>query len=198
MSDEDRDLEYPLAWPVGWPRMQSRHDAGFRVYGGRLTIADGLGRLLPELEKLGASDVIVSTNVLPRLTGKVGEVSDPGAAVYFRLERRGEQKVLACDKWTRVADNLAAIAAHVEALRGQQRWGVGTIAQAFAGYKSLSAIRNWWEILGVPPNAPADQIKKRKRELLAQHHPDRGGDPAQAAEVTEAYAEAVKAGAVAP
>jgi DnaJ-class molecular chaperone len=72
------------------------------------------------------------------------------------------------------------------------------LAQAFAGYKALEGIRNWWEILGVSPSATAVEIKARRRELLERHHPDKGGDPAQAAEVNAAYDQAVKAGAVAP
>ena len=197
-TPDERDLEYPLAWPVGWPRAKVRSSAPFHIRGARLTIGDGLDRVQPELERLGARDVIVSTNVRPRLHHTVGEAADPGVAVYFRLERGGERKVLACDKWSRVADNLAAIAAHVEALRGQQRWGVGTLAQAFAGYKALEGIRNWWEVLGVPPDATAARIKARRRELLEKHHPDKGGDPAQAAEINGAYDRAVRSGAVAP
>lgn len=198
MTADERDLEYPLAWPVGWRRTTFRGAAPFWKGTARLTIGNALDRLMPEMERLGARDVVVSTNVKPRLTGQVGEVGDPGAAVYFRLDRGGERKVLACDKWDRVADNLAAIAKHVEALRGQQRWGVGTLAQAFAGYKALEGIRNWWEILGVSPEATAAQIKARRRELLEKHHPDKGGDPGQAAEINEAYDRAVRSGAVAP
>jgi hypothetical protein len=55
--------------------------------------------------------------------------------VYFKLH--GKDRVLACDKWDRVADNIAAIAAHIDAIRRQDRYGVGTIDQAFAGYSAL-------------------------------------------------------------
>lgn len=202
---------YPLVWPVGWPRTKHRGPAPFHRVSGAggggvgsrlLSVSDALRRLLPELDRLGAYSVIISTNVRPTLAGLPGgsgNDADPGVAVYFSLGDRaaGDRKVLACDKWDRVADNIAAIAAHVEAIRGQQRWGVGTVAQAFAGYRALPAIRNWWEILGVAPNASADEIKRARRKLLEQHHPDRpGGDSARAAEVTEAYAQAQAAGAV--
>src|SRR5262249_31741204 len=62
---------------------------------------------------------------------------DVGAAVYFSLNKK--PYCLPCDRWNRLPDNLAAIAAHLEAMRGMDRWGVGSIEQAFAGYKALPA-----------------------------------------------------------
>jgi hypothetical protein len=41
-----------------------------------------------------------------------------------------------------VADNIAAIAAHIDAIRRQDRYGVGTLDQAFAGYVCRRAIIN--------------------------------------------------------
>lgn len=202
MSD-DENLSYPLRWPVGWPRAKYRHDAPFRRGKDRLSVAAALDRLMPELERLHTRDVIISTNVRPTLSGypssKEGQASaDPGAAVYFRLLRSEDRKVLACDKWTRLADNLAAIAAHVEALRGQERWGVGSIEQAFAGYKALAAVsakQPWWSVLGLAEDAPPQVVKDRWLNLLGQHHPDvRGGNGNRAAEINVAYQEARAAG----
>ena len=195
-DDEERETEYPLLWPQGWPRTPSeeRRPARFRMGAmgatSQLSIAEGRLRVLDELERLGASEIVISSNF--RAGREPGD--DRGVAVYFSLN--GVRSVLACDRWDRIAGNLGAIAAHVDAIRGQQRWGVGSMAQAFAGYKALPAVRNWWEILGVPRGASPDVIKAAKRELLTKHHPDRGGDPGQAAEITAAYAAAVEAGAV--
>jgi hypothetical protein len=188
---------FPLNWPAGWPRAVSRRASPFRTKAGkeRLSISGAIRRLMPELDRLGARDVIVSCNVRPHLYDQAGVVSDPGAAAYFFVD--GAPTVLACDKWDRVADNVAAIAAHVEALRGQERWGVGSRAQAFAGYKALPAMpaaRPWWEVLGLSPTATADQIAARRRELLERLHPDRpGGDASQAADVNAAYQAAMGA-----
>ena len=57
--------------------------------------------------------------------------------MYFKLDSVPEGLVLACDRWLRVEDNIAAVAAHIGALRGIDRWGVGSVRQAFAGYKRL-------------------------------------------------------------
>jgi DnaJ-domain-containing protein 1 len=42
-------------------------------------------------------------------------------------------------------------------------------------------------VLGLPPNATRQQIKRRYRILAKQHHPDRGGDPRQMQRIIAAY-----------
>jgi len=55
-----------------------------------------------------------------------------------------------------VSDNIAAIAAHIEALRAQERYGVGTIEQAFAGYSALEH-RTWQIVLRLDAGASLDR-----------------------------------------
>jgi hypothetical protein len=48
---------------------------------------------------------------------------------------------------------MAALAAHIGALRGQDRWGVGSVEQAFTGYQALPApmvVNDWRAVLGDP------------------------------------------------
>src|SRR5690242_2711334 len=48
--------------------------------------------------------------------------------------------------------------------------------------------RDYYEVLGVPKNASADEIKKAFRRLAVQHHPDKeGGDETKFKEINEAY-----------
>src|SRR6185369_11029233 len=48
--------------------------------------------------------------------------------------------------------------------------------------------RDYYEVLGVPKDASADEIKKAFRRAAVQHHPDKeGGDEAKFKEVNEAY-----------
>jgi molecular chaperone DnaJ len=49
------------------------------------------------------------------------------------------------------------------------------------------AQRDYYDILGVPKSASADEIKKAYRRAAIESHPDRGGDEAKFKEVNEAY-----------
>lgn len=147
-------------------------------------MSDVVSELYRELKLIGVGDfnVVVSTNVELRLDGTPysnrSAPSDPGAAVYFKL--KGKPCVLACDKWNRVEDNLSAIARHIEALRGQERWGVGSVEQAFAGYTALppagsSAGASWWNVIGCAHDAPFEVVKDAYRTKAREAHPDNGG-----------------------
>jgi hypothetical protein len=190
---------YPLAWPIGWPRHPSPARAAFHRFGvgGRRanTIAEGRDQLLRELRLLGAKDVVISTNAP---NSRRDNPSDPGAAVYFRL--LDKPRVLACDGWNRLADNLVALAKDVEAQRGRIRWRVGSLEQAYAGYLALAAVdakKPWWQVLGFKDTPigrmHVSEIEKRWRDLMSKHHPDRGGNPNQAAEINAAWREGKEA-----
>lgn len=192
---------YPLSWPASWPRTASyqRKAASFgtvRESGGRkkLSPTEAIDRLEEQLDALDAKAPLLSTNLELNLSGRPRgdrtEPADPGAAIYFKY--KGRDTVLACDKWDRVADNIAAIAKHIEALRGQDRWGVGTLAQAFAGYQALPAPEQWWEVLGVPRNASLSEIHAAHRRLIEQHHPDRGGSVPAAARINAARDQGIR------
>lgn len=172
---------FPLQWPAGWPRAKYRQRAVFGKFSSRgwkeqATVANGRERLSGELDRLGARYSVLSTNLELRLDGlprsNQAEPYDPGVAVYFQLE--GKPIALACDKWDRVADNIIALAKHIEALRGMDRWGVGTAAQAFAGYEALPAPDPWWKTLGLTgPTRSEREIKDAYRKaLLYFSYPD--------------------------
>ncbi len=209
MTTHESARRYPLSWPTGWKRTpaherqradfgKTRSDAVVvqRYADGRpddvrtrkrklpLTSADAAVRLEQELDRLGAEDAKLSTSQKLRLDGTprsdLSEPSDVGAAVYFILH--GKPRCLACDKWTRVADNIAAIAQHIDALRRIERYGIGTLDQAFTGYTALPPIGgtqggNWRAELGV--DAVDDLtfaiVEARYRTLLRERHPDAGG-----------------------
>lgn len=191
---------FPLSWPENWPRTvgHQRRDSPFKrpvAFAARGHSMDECRRALArELNLLGARKEVLSTNVQLRLDGlpysNRAQPDDPGAAVYFDLKNKPVS--LACDKWRRVEDNIWAIIKHIESIRGQARWGVGNVEQAFRGYMALPAPgqtsgANWWQTLGVAINATPGQVREAYLQLVKKHHPDRQGDPELFRRVQEAW-----------
>lgn len=205
---------YPLAWPEGWPRARSRKRARFstgtREYsqngGGSwlrksdLTISQATQRVLSELQTFGVphGEAIVSTNLELRLDGlpRSGQAqpSDPGVAVYWR--RPGEaMKVMAIDLYDRVADNLAAVAATLNAMRAIERHGGAQILErAFTGFTALPAPKKWPHVFGIKPGqvVTRDDIDRLFREKARTAHPDVGGSNEAMAELSAARDAALK------
>lgn len=206
---------YPLQWPAGWPRT----DAARRQYGRflkreaaradsswrrklDLTVTDGVERVIDELARMGIDrqDVVISTNVRTRLDGlpRSGErkPDDPGAAVYWET-RKGDRRVMAIDRYTDVADNLAAIAATLDAMRAIERHGGAQILdRAFTGFTALpapGAKRTWREVLEYGNGEPrTDEINRNYRILASDAHPDRGGSHERMSELNAARDEALR------
>lgn len=200
---------YPLQWPASRPRKSAgaRRDGRFNIKrsNGRwietkaLSVADALGRLQDELDRIGARYPVVSTNLETRLDGMPrsgqSEPSDPGVALYFDLA--GKPHCMPCDTYTKVAQNIAAIAAHIEATRAIERHGVSSVAEMFAGFTALPApgsMRPWREVLGfheiqMPSKSAVDSAWRDKAKKA---HPDAGGSDAEMAEVNQARADALK------
>lgn len=182
---------FPLSWPIGWKRHTSRSSPRFDLR----SMDQAATEVLNQLRMIGVGnwEVIISTNIELRRDGlpKSNQplVADPGVAVYFKL--KGQERVLACDKWVRPEYNLWAIAKHIDSMRAQDRWGVGNITQAFAGYLALMSgreIRDWWDVFGLAAHAPTDTVLARYKALAMTHHPDRGGPVDKMAELNEAMA----------
>lgn len=189
---------YPLCWPASWPRTPDsrRKRAAFGKHGNitdtyrgkrDLTVHDGVDRVLNELRQLGVprKNVIISTNIRVRLDNlpysNAAEPADPGVAVYWYDPKNiKQQKCMAIDRYDRVADNLGAIAATLEAMRAIERHGGGSILdRAFSGFTALPApisMQPWWMTLGFEKEVPLQEAERRYRHLAAKLHPDNGGD----------------------
>lgn len=195
------DVEaYPLQWPEGTRRTLAteRERAKFA------TPFDAARRsLILELSRLGVryGDYVISSNVPLRLDGQPYATAarqtyaDPGVAVYFDFGTG--VKVIACDRWTLVQDNLQAIRKTIEALRGVDRWGATTMEQAFSGYALPENAgdniesAHWWQVLGVERDEPWEGVVATYRNLAWVEHPDRnGGNGETLRRLNAAYAEA--------
>lgn len=192
---------YPLCWPVGWRRTsahqriaarfnkKSTRTGGFNneyryQVSAKLTVYESTSRLLQTFERMGIDiddDVIISSNLHLRLDGlprsNQSEPADPGVAVYWTT-RRDETRCMAIDQYQKVADNIAAIAATLEAMRAIERHGGAEILdRAFTGFAALPNPEQWWHVLGFETaDVSEEEITTTWRTLAQRNHPDRGGD----------------------
>lgn len=206
-------FEYPLSWPAGFARTASnaRKDDSFgkkneRGFMSDLTVHQAFARLMKQIDaftrkgnkwRIHPDRVIVSTMLRVRRTDSMPDASqrrpdDPGVAVYFELD--GVPYCLPCDKWTTIAGNLAAVAAHLEAIRGIERWGVGDLRAQFKGFQALPDPNRiiWRHVLGFadderPTLADVSEVYRR---LRSSRHPDKGGDAQEFDRLNKAWAAA--------
>ena len=206
---------YPLQWPEGWQRTDNHQRtrarfgkasrasaAGGWDYGRRLTIAEAVDRLRSELARMGIrdDDLVISTNLELRLDGlprsNQREPSDPGVSVYWTQKRGDAPRCMGIDRYDRVADNLAAIAATLDAMRAIERHGGAEILnRAFTGFTAIEheAREHWSVVLGVPRNACREEIETAYRRLRSLHRPGKCGTADQFQRITQAHAQATAA-----
>lgn len=180
----------PLCWPAGWKRSRWQEFSRFSTKrsNGRgrdnITISKAVYFLLHELELMGIPDweVIISTDLLLRQDGlpRSGQrqPDDKGVSVWWNDGE--ERRVIALDKYDRIADNIYAVGKTIEAMRGIERWGGGEILnRTFTGFTALPDLSSssWMTILemdGVEPTVA--NIDSQFKKLAQEHHPDKGGD----------------------
>lgn len=130
-------------------------------------------------------------------------------AIYF--DRAGRRYISRCSTWPNVFDNMRAAQLAVEyTYRIAESYGVifdeergpsqEAFIRAFAALEApldpnvllLGSGSNWWDVLGVSPQATKAEIVNAYRALTKVHHPDAGGDPAEFKRLRAAYEEAIK------
>lgn len=195
---------YPLKWPEGWKRtpQYQRRSAPYKV-----TIDKAVKELHASLQRLGAlsGSIVVSSNVppsnglgVPKNDGT--KVADPGVSVWWTTRAHGE-RVIACDRWASVRENVRACGLALEALRSLERAGASQILErAFTAFGELPApegaikARPWWEVLefteAMLPALSLGVIDARYRELAVKAHPDRGGTQEAIVELNNAREQA--------
>lgn len=202
MSDEIRNA-YPLEWPAGWHRTPAarrtngkfnRKEKQYGSDGQRpwdktkdLSVTDATRRLLGIFNLMGIDrqDVVISTNVRLRLDGlpRSGEPApgDAGVAVYWRDRAANRPtRCMAIDRYTTVADNIAAVAATLDAMRAIERHGGAEVLdRAFSGFLALPerASQPWRDVLGIAaPVISREAVLAKANALLLANNPDQGGD----------------------
>lgn len=204
----------PLSWPAHRPRTPSyrRQTGKFKQHGSAITVAGAMDRVETEVQRLGGINALLSSNLDLRIDGRPrsggARPADPGVCLYFTL--KAKPFALACDSYTDVAQNIAALAAHLEATRAIERHGVASAAESLQAFSALPppqgstsaapVARGCWEVLGLkrqtvmdlPASVRAAAINEAWRGRARETHPDVGGDHAAQAELNAARADALK------
>ena len=192
MKNVNATATYPLQWPSGWPR-SPEWDREEALKGGTFDWNQVVQRLVWELERMRARNIVISTNQPLRQDGlpyaAKRNIEDPGVAIYFEFS--GKSLVMAQDRYVLLNDNVRSIALAIEGLRQVNRHGGGMMAErAFAGFEALPPPPTWWEILGVAQDAPIDEVRQAYRRAAQANHPDRGGNVEIMTEINRAWYEA--------
>jgi hypothetical protein len=200
---------YPLSWPQGWPRTSdNRRD---RTYKFKTSFSRAREQLVDELRRLGASNVVLSSNIPTRLDGLPyadaarKRIDDPGVAVYFTLRQR--PMTMARDQYDTVHDNLRSLGLAIEYLRGLERHGgANMLERAFAGFTALPPPEghapeerqiDWREELGPFPEGLENPevlalAEFRYRNKAKSSHADAGGSDEAMIRLNLAIAQARK------
>jgi hypothetical protein len=191
---------YPLRWPDGWPRTESWERESDSRFGGsgKITVGRARDQLMDELRRLGATEIVVSSNVPVRADGLLRaddrRLDDPGIAVYFLFKKR--RMVMARDGFQTVAGNLRSLGLAIDGMRQLDRHGGRfMLERAFEGFLAIAPPdwkKPWREVFGVKADWKGD-IGELYRTKARIRHPDAGGSDALMAELNVAYAEARQA-----
>jgi len=183
---------YPCYWPEDWPRTDKykRRSSSYQVTFARAR--DGISR---RLRLMNACEIVISTNIPLRHDGLplagMSEPADPSVAVYWAERdewKDGHQqyryRVIACDHWRRVDENMRAANLAIDALHALKRTGATqVIEKAFTGFTALPAStdgarrRPWREVFEWPDGwrITPENIHGRYNHLARLRHPDAGG-----------------------
>jgi hypothetical protein len=201
MSKTEPIHAFPLCWPEGWLRTKNRASSPYKI-----KTDAAITELFSSVKLMGGRDIIVSSNVPVRSDGTMyrgdhsdKRIADPGVAVYWTArDAKGNPvpRVIPCDHWHTVRENVRALGMAVDYMRGLKRCGAGEIQdRAFSGFARLpeSTADDCWTVLGVQRTATREQLTARLRELTRTEHPDHGGSTERFARITRAYHAALAA-----
>lgn len=127
---------YPLKWPDGWPRARGREWGRFAR---NLDTDRTLDQLMDELRRLGATNIVISTNLKPRNVSARPDAdprADPGVAIYFTYNAKSMS--MAQDRFDNVGKNARSLTLAIDAMRAIERHGGGYMMQrSFDGFAAL-------------------------------------------------------------
>ncbi|SNZ18222.1 hypothetical protein SAMN06269185_3299 [Natronoarchaeum philippinense] len=189
------DQSSGIDWPADFARTPTGERERNRKYD--VTLAQALDDLEAELDRLGVDDWRLSTAAQQRQRDQRpysrANPDDPGVVVRWSMD--GNQYAVACDRYTKLRDNVRTVGLYIHEKRKMEQRPVETGESEFANARLppaddedvIEATEPPHEILGVAPDAPDEVVRAVARRLSADLHPDTGdGDVEKYKRVQEA------------
>lgn len=151
--------------------------------------------LINTMKKMGCQNLRIEN-------GNLLDDNDTECKIIF--DRNGKRYLFSCDNYSNKLDNFRAAQLTVEYLyRALESYGVtqaeskmeAIMEQFLLGFEftpendtlKLGYETEWYQVLGVNPNATREEIKNAFRSLARMYHPDVGGEPEQFRKIKKAY-----------
>ncbi|TYL37601.1 molecular chaperone DnaJ [Natronococcus pandeyae] len=116
---------------------------------------------------------------------------DPGFVLRWSMD--GEQYAVACDRFSRLRDNVRTVGLYVREKRKMEQRPVVTGESEFANARlppadeePIAAEIPPHEILDVAPNASESETRRAFRDKIKDAHPDNGGSTAEFRRIKDA------------
>lgn len=183
---------YPLAWPEDWTRTEP-HKRNASLW--KVSTAVARDELERELKLFGAREFVVTANLPLRLDGRplsgTSEPRDPGVSVWWVDPKNRVTRVVACDAWRTVRENMRAVGKTVEAMRTMERAKAGQalerMVESFAAATLPPPRPAWADVLDVRAPYSLAQIEAAYKTQAKRRHPDQGGTHEGFLELQRAY-----------
>lgn len=170
-----------VEWPAAFERTPPQERTRNHNY--EVERRDAVEDLATEMDRLGVDDWTLDTALdhqrqNPNLPyADQPEPDDPSVVVRWTMD--GDQFAVACDRHSRVRDNLRTIGLYIREKRLMEQRPVVTGASEFTNARLPSASdvsdRPAHEVLDVAPDADRETIEAAFRERVKAVHPDHGG-----------------------
>jgi len=181
-----------IDWPAGFERTNSQDRERNSRFD--LSLSDSFDELEAELDRLGVEDHRYSFDADGRKTDQRpysrSNPDDPGFVLRWTMD--GQQYAAACDRWSRLRDNVRTVGLYLREKRKMEGRPVETGSDEFANARlpaaddAIEATEPPHAVLGIDPDAADSTIKDAARERIKQSHPDQGGSIEELQRVREA------------
>jgi hypothetical protein len=177
-----------LDWPAGFERTSPAERSANHNYD--VTLARAFSDLETELDRLDVDEYRYSFDARQRKTDQRpysrASPDDPGFVLRWTME--GYQHAVACDRYSRLRDNVRTIGLYLREKRKMEQRPVETGESEFANARLPPADEDDdvivagngareppHEILEVDPDADDDVVEAAFRAKVSDAHPDQGG-----------------------